>query len=62
MNNVGRTIVGGFVTLIGLVALVVAARAVDTAVYLVGLSIFVLSVLFVMMQIKITFDERKSKE
>ena len=62
MNNVGRTILGGLVTLIGLAALVLAARAQDTAVYLVGLSIFVLSVLFVMLQIKMTFDGEKSKE
>lgn len=58
VRNLGRWIIGGLVTIVGLVALFLASRAEEPAMYYFGLAFFVGSVLFNFLQIKQVFDEQ----
>lgn len=49
-------IVSGFVSLVGILGLFLAAGAVDTGIYAFGLLLFVFAVLFVFSRIKSAFD------
>jgi FtsH-binding integral membrane protein len=59
VRHLGRWIIGGLVAVIGLVALFLASRAEETAMYYSGLAFFIGSVLFNFLQIKQVFDEQK---
>lgn len=58
IRQMGRWIVGGMVAIVGLVALFLASRAEDPAMYYSGLAFFVGSVLFNFLQIKQVYDEQ----
>ncbi|MBL8660267.1 MAG: hypothetical protein JNM75_10995 [Rhodospirillales bacterium] len=58
MRQLGRWIVGGMVAIVGLVALFLASRAEEPAMYYSGLAFFVGSVLFNFLQIKQVYDEQ----
>ncbi len=57
MPEVGRWVVGFMVTVIGLFALVLAARTSDAVMYYTGIGFFVGAVLFNFLQIKQAYDE-----
>jgi hypothetical protein len=54
--NLGPLLVGVFVTILGLVGLVAASRAVDDGIYIFGLILFVFAVLLDFLFIKRHFD------
>lgn len=54
--NFGRWIIGGLVAAIGLVALFLASRAEEPAMYYSGLAFFAGTVLFNFLQIKQVYD------
>ena len=53
MNTMGAWISGAAMSLLGLLGLFLAARAGDTAIYFAGLALFVTSVLFVFVLIRL---------
>ena len=56
MEGIGKWIVGGFVGLLGLGALVLAGNSHDGIVQYSALGIVLLSVMFIMVLIKMAFD------
>ena len=60
MPELGRWGVGFMVAVIGLFALVLAARTTDAMMYYTGIGFFIAAVLFNFMQIKQVYDEQAS--
>lgn len=61
MDSTRSWILGGCVGVLGVIALYVAANAHDTAVYYIGLAVFVVCVLFDFYLIKRTFDRAERR-
>lgn len=57
-HNLGRWIIGFMVAVVGLVALFLASRAEEPAMYYSGLAFFIGCVLFNYLQIKQVYDEQ----
>lgn len=53
---------GGFVMLLGLVGLYLAAHATDGGLYFAGLAVFVTCLLYVLLQIKLAYDQPAAGE
>lgn len=60
MAGSGKFIVGGFVVLLGLIGLFLAASAKDAGIYLFGLAVAAFAVLWVFGAIKKAFDSSQS--
>jgi hypothetical protein len=58
MANTGIWIVGGIVSLLGLIGLFLAANAKDNGVYLFGFAIAAFAILYVFAAIKQSYDRR----
>ena len=56
MEGIGSWIVGGFVGLLGLAALVLAGNSHDSVVQYSALGVVLLSIFFIMMLIKIAYE------
>ncbi|MDJ0934714.1 MAG: hypothetical protein QNJ06_02755 [Kiloniellales bacterium] len=56
MEGIGSWIVGGFVGLLGLAALVLAGNSHDSVVQYSALGVVLLSIVFIMMLIKIAYE------
>ena len=56
MEGIGKWIVGGFVGLLGLAALVLAGNSHDSVVQYSALGVVLLSIVFIMMLIKIAYE------
>ncbi len=56
MEGIGNWIVGGFVGLLGLAALVLAGNSHDSVVQYSALGVVLLSIVFIMMLIKIAYE------
>ncbi|MDJ0942378.1 MAG: hypothetical protein QNJ30_02885 [Kiloniellales bacterium] len=56
MEGIGSWIVGGFVGLLGLAALILAGNSHDPVLHYSALGIAVLSVIFIMVLIKMAFE------
>lgn len=60
MPELSRWVVGFMVAVIGLFALVLAARTTDAVMYYTGIGFFIAAVLFNFLQIKQVYDEQAS--
>ncbi|MDJ0610311.1 MAG: hypothetical protein QNJ67_15145 [Kiloniellales bacterium] len=58
MNAAMKWVTGGVVLLIGLVGLFLAANATDSSLSFAGFAIFVTSLLYVLLQVKLSFDQK----
>jgi hypothetical protein len=56
MEGIGNWIVGGFVGLLGLAALILAGNSHDAVVQYSALGVVLLSIVFIMILIKIAFE------
>lgn len=56
MEGIGKWIVGGFVGLLGLGALILAGNSHDASVQYSALGVVLLSIVFIMVLIKMTFE------
>ncbi len=56
MEGIGNWIVGGFVGLLGLAALILAGNSHDSVVQYSALGVVLLSIFFIMMLIKIAYE------
>ena len=56
MEGVSKWIVGGFVCLLGLGALILAGQSQDPVVHYSALGVFLICIVFVMMLIKLAFE------
>ncbi len=56
MEGIGNWIVGGFVGLLGLAALILAGNSHDSVVQYSALGVVLLSIVFIMMLIKIAYE------
>jgi len=56
MEGIGNWIVGGFVGLLGLAALILAGNSHDSVVQYSALGVVLLSIVFIMLLIKIGFE------
>ena len=56
MEGIGSWIVGGFVGLLGLAALILAGNSHDSVVQYSALGVVLLSIVFIMMLIKIAYE------
>ena len=62
MNLQVKWLMGAFVMLLGMVGLYLAVHATDGGLYFAGLAIFVTCLLYVLLQIKLTYDQRPTRE
>jgi hypothetical protein len=61
MEETGRWIAGGIVSLVGLVGLFLAANAADRGIYIFGLALAGFAVVYVFALIRRAFDERDAR-
>jgi hypothetical protein len=61
MEDTGKWIAGGIVSLIGMVGLFLAANAVDRGIYVFGLALAGFAVIYVFALIRRAFDERDAR-
>jgi len=62
MANTGKWIVGGIVSLLGLIGLFLAANAKDNGIYLFGFAIAAFAILYVFSAIKQSYDREPSRD
>ncbi|MFM9843336.1 MAG: hypothetical protein ACKVOI_10255 [Dongiaceae bacterium] len=62
MANSGKWIVGGFVSLLGVIGLFLAANAKDNGIYLFGFAIAAFAILYVFAAIKQSYDRRPADD
>ncbi len=60
MNIPMKWLTGGVVLLIGLVGLFLAANAKDGGLSFAGFAIFVTSLIYVLLQVKLSFDQKQT--
>ena len=58
MSTAMKWVTGGVVLLIGFVGLFLAANATDGGLSFAGFAIFVTSLLYVLLQVKLSFDQK----
>jgi hypothetical protein len=62
MANSGKWIVGGFVSLLGMIGLFLAANAKDNGIYFFGFAIAAFAILYVFAAIKQSYDGKPARE
>jgi hypothetical protein len=60
MANTGKWIVGGIVSLLGVIGLFLAANAKDNGIYLFGFAIVAFAILYVFAAIKQSYDRKSA--
>ena len=53
---------GGFVSFLGLIGLFLSANAKDGELYFAGMAVFVTCVLYVLLQVKLSYDRSDAKK
>ncbi len=62
MANVGKWIVGGILSLLGVIGLFLAANAKDNGIYLFGFAIAAFAIFYVFAAIKESYDRKPSDD